>query len=58
MSCLSPLISLDFSKAERDVFEGLKEIAETSRVEIWLSALAGKDPLLASVVRNGSFSAL
>ena len=37
---------LDFTKAERDVFEGLKEIAETSKVEIWLSALAGKDPLL------------
>jgi hypothetical protein len=36
---------LDFSKAERDVFEGLKEIAQTSKVEIWLSALAGKDPL-------------
>jgi hypothetical protein len=36
---------LDFSKAERNVFEGLKEIAETSNVEIWLSALAGKDPL-------------
>ena len=36
---------LDFSKAERDVFEGLKEIAKTSKVEIWLSALTGKDPL-------------
>ena len=36
---------LDFSKAERAVFEGLKEIAETSKVEIWLSALAGKEPL-------------
>ena len=36
---------LDFSKAERNVFEGLKEIAQTSNVEIWLSALAGKDPL-------------
>ena len=36
---------LDFSKAERAIFEGLKEIAETSKVEIWLSALAGKDPL-------------
>jgi hypothetical protein len=36
---------LDFSKAERDVFVGLKEIAQTSKVEIWLSALAGKDPL-------------
>ena len=36
---------LDFSKAERDVLEGLKEIAQTSKVEIWLSALAGKDPL-------------
>ena len=37
---------LDFAKAERDVFEGLKEIAETSKVEIWLSALADKDALL------------
>lgn len=36
---------LDFSKADRGVLEGLKEIAETSKVEIWLSALAGKEPL-------------
>ncbi len=31
---------LDFEKAERDLFKGLKEIAEEFAVEIWLSALS------------------
>jgi hypothetical protein len=30
---------LDFSKSGREVFQGLKEIAEASQVEIWFSAL-------------------
>ncbi len=36
---------LDFSSEGKEVFEGLKEIAQTSNVEIWLTALAGKGPL-------------
>jgi hypothetical protein len=34
---------LDFSKTGRDIFQGLKEIAEASQVEIWFSALTHRE---------------
>jgi hypothetical protein len=34
---------LDFSKTAREVFQGLKEIAVASQVEIWLSALTHRE---------------
>jgi hypothetical protein len=34
---------LDFAKSPRQVFEGLKEIAQTLQVEIWFSALTHRE---------------